>query len=66
MNQEPATAPDTNKRGLKSMFGAIALAMCYVPMQEWTEAYDPDVALNRGTLFPALDKPFLGEKVSAR
>ncbi len=38
------------------------LAMAYVPWQEWNEAYDEETALQRGTLFPELDKPFLGRK----
>lgn len=36
------------------------LAMVYSPVQEWGEVYDADIALYRGTLFPGLDKPFLG------
>ena len=37
-----------------------ALAMAYVPMQQFEETYDPEQALDNGTLFPALNKPFLG------
>ena len=37
------------------------LAMAYVPKQKWYESYSDDVALARGTLFPELDKPFIGE-----
>ena len=36
------------------------VAMAYVPFQENTELYDDCKALERGTLFPCLDKPFLG------
>lgn len=36
------------------------LAMAYVPMQRLDTVYEPDVALDRGTLFPALDKPWMG------
>lgn len=43
----------------------MALAMFYVPVQEWTDVYELDIALCRGTIFPCLDKPFLGEKVSS-
>ena len=35
------------------------LAMAYVPMQQWERTYDLDVALDRGTIFPGLDQPFL-------
>ena len=37
----------------------MALAMLYVPVQSWETPYDPETALARGTVFPALDKPFL-------
>jgi len=36
------------------------LAMAYVPFQQWSETYDDDKALSRGTLFPELDLPFTG------
>lgn len=38
------------------------VGMFYVPMQSWGKVYDPDAALCRGTLFPDLDKPFIGEE----
>lgn len=38
-----------------------ALAMAYVPWQYFTTVYEPDKALERGTIFPELDKPFLAE-----
>ena len=36
------------------------IAMAYVPMQQWEETYDPDQALQAGTIFPSLDLPLLG------
>ena len=36
------------------------IGMCYVPWQKWGKVYDACSALERGTLFPDLDKPFLG------
>ena len=33
-----------------------------VPPQEFDTPYDPVLAFSRGTIFPALDKPFLGEE----
>lgn len=36
------------------------LAMAYVPWQVWNETYELDKALHVGTLFPCLDKPFMG------
>ena len=38
------------------------VGMAYVPFQEWKNIYDPAVALERGTIFEDLDKPFLGER----
>lgn len=38
------------------------LAMAYVPFQTWEEPYDEETALCRGTIFAALDKPFIGEE----
>ncbi|MCD8119008.1 MAG: spore coat associated protein CotJA [Lachnospiraceae bacterium] len=43
-----------------------AFAMAYVPVQPWGEIYDLDKALQRGTIFADLDKPFLGEKARCR
>ena len=37
-----------------------SVAMAYIPFQNNTETYDEMKALERGTLFPVLDKPFLG------
>ena len=38
------------------------LAMVYSPLQEFHELYEPDMALERGTLFSELDLPFEGGK----
>ena len=38
------------------------LAMAYVPMQELGLLYDEVDALDAGTLYPDLDKPFWGKK----
>ncbi len=38
------------------------VAMAYVPMQMWEKPYDMATALSRGTIFPSLDKPFIGEE----
>lgn len=40
----------------------LSLAMAFVPAQRFEETYEPSLALNRGTIFPSLDKPFLGEE----
>lgn len=40
----------------------ISLAMAFVPAQSFDTPYEPALAFSRGTIFPALDKPFLGEE----
>ncbi len=37
-------------------------AMAYVPFQQWEKPYDSTAGLSRGTVFPSLDKPFIGEE----
>ena len=39
------------------------VTMAYVPLQLELVTYDEDKALNNGTLFPVLNKPFLGKMV---
>lgn len=39
----------------------MAIAMAYVPWQFMHETYEPDKALHCGTIFPELNKPFLGK-----
>lgn len=38
------------------------IAMAYVPYQMWEKPYDDVVGFTRGTIFPSLDKPFIGEE----
>ena len=40
------------------------IAMAYVCWQELGKMYQPELGLVRGTLFPDLDKPFMGKTVS--
>lgn len=44
-----------------SLCDEMVLAMSYVKMQQWKQVYEAETALNRGTLFPELDLPFVGE-----
>lgn len=44
----------------------ISYAIAYVAFQTWEKPYDPEVGFVRGTIFPSLDKPFLGEEVVSR
>lgn len=39
------------------------IGMSYVPWQKWKDTYDSEIALERGTIFPELDLPFLGTEV---
>lgn len=41
-----------------------SLAMAYVLWQQWREVYSCEKALENGTLFPDLNKPFLGGRCS--
>jgi len=41
---------------------SLPLAMGYVPVQKWENLYDPETALDRGTLFCCLDLPFCGKE----
>lgn len=38
------------------------VGMAYVPYQMWETPYDDVVGFVRGTIFPSLDKPFIGEE----
>lgn len=38
-----------------------AIAMAYVPWQKWQDIYEPCKALEYGTIFQELNKPFLGK-----
>lgn len=39
------------------------VAMAYVPFQQWGATMTPEAAFDAGTLFPDLDKPFLGRRI---
>lgn len=51
--------PSSKKEGFPDNF---PVGMAYVPWQTWNQVYDFDKALQRGTLFPELDKPFIGRR----
>jgi hypothetical protein len=44
----------------------MVLAMAYIKRQRWGELYDAEAGLGRGTMFPALDLPFVGEGACPR
>lgn len=39
------------------------IAMAYVPWQNLSSIYEPDKALQAGTIFPELNKPFGGRRI---
>lgn len=41
-----------------------SLAMSYVPWQAWCDLYDEKTALERGTIFPSLDLPFMARRTT--
>ena len=43
-----------------------ALAMAYVPIQHFKSVYELDEALQVGTIFPELNKPFKGAHVKTK
>ncbi len=45
------------------MLKDLPLTMAYVPFQNIEGVYSNEEALKAGTLFPNLDKPFLGRKI---
>lgn len=45
-----------------AMPATVTDAVSYVPVQMDTSTYDDVLALQEGTLFPALNKPFLGSE----
>lgn len=51
--------------GLSPLPKDTAIAMAYVPFQQYnSKLYSPAQALESGTAFPVLDKPFYGPKCS--
>ncbi len=62
MNELNATV--SRMGGAVETFGppCFPLGMAYVPVQQWKELYDPELSLQRGTMFRQLDFPFIGEE----
>lgn len=52
---------DDCSRGRDMLYG-VPLAMGYVPWQNFECTYEPAQALQAGTIFPELDKPFYGRR----
>lgn len=59
--------PHPHPEGIdRECINRLPLAMAYVPMQTLHETYEPQKALENGTLFPELNKPFKGKFVKWR
>ena len=58
------TDKDTRRFADARLSDEFPLAMAYVRWQELGKMYQPELALVRGTLFPELDKPFMGRTVT--
>lgn len=53
--------PEHREKDIFSCIDGAPLAMSYVPFQgSYDELYNLEKALDRGTIFPELDKPFTG------
>lgn len=49
---------------LQEKLDEFPIGMAYVPWQSWKAVYEIDKALQAGTIFAELDKPFLGRRGS--
>lgn len=56
-----STTGNMNGMPLKPFPDETPLAMAYIPFQQWQETYEESKAFARGTIFPCLDKPFIGK-----
>ncbi len=59
---ESCTAAQSESR--EAMCDGMVLAMSYVLKQEFADLYEPDNGFRQGTVFAALDKPFLAGGMS--
>lgn len=62
-NESRHTAENKTNNFDNTMLKDLPLAMAYVPFQPLAGTYEQDEALKAGTLFPNLDKPFLGRRM---
>lgn len=62
--QAPTSASPTHvttRSAVEAITGeCFPVAMAYVPWQYWNKIYPLEKALQRGTIFCELDKPFVG------
>ena len=56
----------TNKHSISPFPDDTVVAMAYIPYQNPTVNYSVEQGIQRGTLFPCLDKPFHGCEVARK
>ncbi len=50
------------EQNFQHSFPTFPIAMAYVPWQKFHSLYDLEKGFHAGTIFPELDKPFLGRR----
>lgn len=55
----PAMMPPLCTNVREDRMSGMPIAMAYVPWQRWKQTYSLEQGLNRGTIFPELDLPFV-------
>ena len=63
MGAQPGYAPTGMNRTRRIIDSEYPIAMAYVPWQNFHKVYEPEKALMVGTIFPELNKPFLGRRI---
>ena len=53
-------------KSIEEHLSRLPLAMAYVPCQRFADTFQLNYALNVGTIFPELCKPFCGRRCSCR
>lgn len=56
-------SPMVEKMPDEKCINSLPLTMAFVATQEWDDLYSLDKGLEQGTIFPTLDKPFLGRRI---
>lgn len=51
---------DADSSLYNDQLNGMAIAIGYVPWQQWCKVYDLSKGLKQGTIFPSLDLPFYG------
>lgn len=57
--QNVAVSPALCAPAKDDRLAGMPIAMAYVPWQRWKQTYSLEQGLNRGTIFPELDLPFV-------